>query len=271
MTCDDHGHADVVEALEELHDLEREVRIEVPRRLIGDQQRGLADDGAGDADALLLAGRKLERAAALLAEQSDLVERRAHALLDLAPRHSRDDEWQRDVVGNRSIEEQLMILEHDAQTSAELRDAARLDRRGVLVVDEYLAAGGALDERDQLQDAALAGTRVAGQKHELAGLDAKRHPGKRLAPVRVALRHLVEVDHDAPSSAVLRSADTNSDALNTPKSSVSSPTPTKRMGMPSRCAMASSTPPLAVPSSFVTTSPVTPSPLWNSAACATAF
>jgi hypothetical protein len=99
---------------------------------------------------LLFPGRELERAAALLAEESDLVERRAHALLDFAPRYSRDDERQRDVVGNRPIEEQLMILEHDAQASAELRDAARLDRRGVLVIDEYLTAGGALDERDQL-------------------------------------------------------------------------------------------------------------------------
>src|SRR3984885_5626229 len=271
VTGDHHRHADVVEALEELHDLEREVRIEITGGLIGDEQRRLADDGAGDADALLLAGRQLERQVALLAEESDLIERRAHALVDLAPGHARDDERQGDVVGDRPVEEQLVILEHDAQAPAELRGAACLDGRGVLVIDEYLTPCRALDERDQLQDAALARTGMTREKHELAGLDAKRYARERLAAGGVALVHLVEVDHDAPSSALFKSADTNSDALKTPKSSVSSPTPTKRMGMPSRCAMASTTPPLAVPSSLVTASPVTPSPLWNSAACATAF
>ena len=203
VTRDDHRHADVVEALEELHDLEREVGIEIAGRLVGDEQRRLADDGAGDADALLLAGRELERAAALLAEESHLVERRAHPLVDLAPRHARDDERQGDVVGDRPIEEQLVILEHDAEASAELRDAARLDGRGVLVIDEHLAARRALDERDQLQDAALARAGMAGEKHELARLDAKRHARERLAAVGVALVHLVEVDHAAPSSGGL--------------------------------------------------------------------
>ena len=52
---------------------------------------------------------------------------------------------------------------------------------------------------------------------------------------------------------------------------LSSPTPTKRIGIASFCAIASTTPPLAVPSSLVTTRPVTPTPLWNCSACATAF
>ena len=46
---------------------------------------GFGDDRARDADALLLAGRELERQALLLAEQAHLVESRAHALVDFAP------------------------------------------------------------------------------------------------------------------------------------------------------------------------------------------
>src|ERR1700677_1653035 len=181
VTGDHHRHNDVVEALEELHDLEREVRIEITSGLIGDEQRRLADDGAGDADALPLAGRKLEREIALLAEESDLIERRAHALVDLAPGHARDDERQSDVVGARPVEEQLVILEHDAEASAERRRAACLDRRGVLVIDEYLTTRRALDERNQLQDAALTRAGMTREKHELARLDAKRHTRERLA------------------------------------------------------------------------------------------
>ena len=147
---------------------------------------------------------------------------------------------------------------------AELRDAARLDGRGVLIVDEHLAARRALDERDQLQDAALAGAGMAGQERELARLDAERHArqaprgrwGSACRPGRSG--------SCAPRPRSRAAPRRTPTALNTPKSSVSSPTPTKRMGMPSFCAMASTTPPLAVPSSLVTTRPVTPRPLWNS-------
>ena len=62
---DHHGHADFLETLEYAHDFHAQTRIEIARGLIGDQQLRLADDGARDADALLLAHRKLERRGAL--------------------------------------------------------------------------------------------------------------------------------------------------------------------------------------------------------------
>ena len=111
-----------------------------------------------------------------------------------------------------------------------------LMRGGVLIVDEDLAAGGAFDERDQLQNAALARARMAGQEGQFAGVDLEGHAGERLAAVGVALVNLVEADHAAaPSGPDLSSAETNSGALNTPKSSLCSPTPTKRMGIFSFC------------------------------------
>src|SRR6188508_2860924 len=72
---DQHRHTDVIEALEQLHDLDRELGIEVAGRLVGDQERGLADHRAGNADPLLLTSRELDRAVVLATEQSHLVER----------------------------------------------------------------------------------------------------------------------------------------------------------------------------------------------------
>src|SRR6187401_3543341 len=71
---DQHRHADRVEALEEVHDLEREVRVEVAGRLVGDQDRRLGDHRTRDADPLLLPRRELERKRALAAQQAHLVE-----------------------------------------------------------------------------------------------------------------------------------------------------------------------------------------------------
>src|SRR3974390_832049 len=113
---------------------------------------------------------------------------------------------------------------------------------------------------------------MARQKRQRAVFDDERHAGQSLASIRIALVNLLESNHAAASrDSDFKSAETNSEALNTPKSSDCSPTPMKRMGIFSRCAIASTTPPLAVPSNLVMTNPVTPKPLLNSSACATAF
>src|SRR5712672_4546947 len=93
-----------------------------------------------------------------------------------------------------------MILKYHANASAKLGDAAGLYTCGILVVDEHLAAGGALDERDQFQDTALAGPGVARQKRQFALIDLERHAGEGLAAVGVALVDLVETDHTGVSS-----------------------------------------------------------------------
>src|SRR3981081_507581 len=50
-------YAYILKSTEQEHDLQRKVGIEVACGLVGDQQRRLADDGAGDSDTLLLSNR----------------------------------------------------------------------------------------------------------------------------------------------------------------------------------------------------------------------
>ena len=165
---DDHRHADLVEALEQFHDLERELRIEIAGGLIGNEQRRLRHHRPRDADPLLLAGREFQGERFLLAEQADLIQRRPHAFVDFALRNAGDDQRQRHIVGHRPVMQQFVILKHHADLPAKLRDAARLDARGILIVDDHLAARGPFDECDQFQDAALARPRMAGQKGQRA-------------------------------------------------------------------------------------------------------
>jgi hypothetical protein len=153
----EHRDADLVEPPEQVHDLDREIGVEVSGRLVRDQDRRLADDGARDTDALLLSGRELDRAARLAAEQSDLVERCSHALADVLFRHAGDHERQRDVVIDRTVHQQLVILEHDADLATERRDLRTLERARVLSIHNECAAARTLDQRDQLEQRALAG------------------------------------------------------------------------------------------------------------------
>ena len=137
---------DLVEAREQLHDLERQLGIEIAGRLVGDQHVGTRRHGARDADALLLARRERDRRMRLAAAKPDLIERGPHALLDLAPARARDDERQRDVVEHAAVVEQLVVLKHDAEPLPERRNLAPRDARRVLVVDEHGAARRALDQ-----------------------------------------------------------------------------------------------------------------------------
>src|SRR5687768_14251567 len=101
--CDDDCRTHLAEALEQTHDIEREIRIEISRGLIGNQQRRLTDDGARDPDPLLLAHGQLERHSALLAAQAYLIERRPHPLVDLLEWCAADDERQSDVIKHRPV------------------------------------------------------------------------------------------------------------------------------------------------------------------------
>ena len=59
---DDHRHAGrAIELTQHGHDLGRGLAVEVAGRLVGEQQVGLADEGARDRDPLLLAARQLAR------------------------------------------------------------------------------------------------------------------------------------------------------------------------------------------------------------------
>ena len=83
---------DLVEAREQLHDLERQLGVEIAGRLVRDQHVGTRCHGARDTDALLLARRQRDRRMRLAAAKADLIERGAHTLLDLAPARAGDHE-----------------------------------------------------------------------------------------------------------------------------------------------------------------------------------
>src|SRR5690348_5640795 len=70
---DDRG-ALGVEALEKLHDFAALTRVEIPGRLVGENELGLGDHGARDPNELLLAAGELSRIEVLLAHHAESVE-----------------------------------------------------------------------------------------------------------------------------------------------------------------------------------------------------
>src|ERR1700749_2842990 len=150
-----------------------------------------------------------------------------------------------------------MLLEHDTQGAAVRRQMPGFERAQVLSVDDDRAAARSLEHRDEFEHGALAGSRAPGEEYHLAAVDAEGRGAQRLASVRITFGDPIEEDHGVaptPSTSALAKAS----ASNSPKSPACSPMPMKRIGRFNLRAMASTMPPLAVPSSLVRTRPVTP-------------
>src|SRR3970040_1186624 len=151
---DQQRDADVVEALEQSHDLERQLRIQVAGRLIRDDDVGAARHGARDADALLLPRRQSNRRGAFSVEEPHPVERGAPAPPYVAPLQAADDERQRDVVEDAAIVQELVILKDDADTLPKERNSPARHACRILACDDGRAARRSLDERDELEQRA---------------------------------------------------------------------------------------------------------------------
>src|SRR5262245_56246846 len=88
-----------VDAVEELHDPDGRVGVEVPGRLVADEERRMVHHRARDRDALLLSARELLRTRAHLVRETDEVHHLRHLLADLCIRLALHAQRVADVLG----------------------------------------------------------------------------------------------------------------------------------------------------------------------------
>ncbi|MCY1447976.1 hypothetical protein D9M71_646200 [compost metagenome] len=179
--------------------------------------------GAGDADALLLAGGKVGRVELGLVRQGNTLKRHAHALGDLRLGQAVDLHRQGDVVEHAAVEQQLVVLEHDAYLAAQEGNLCVGDLRQVLAGQQQLAGGGPLHRQQQAQQGAFPGAGVAGDEEELATADAEAQFVQAYVAIGVAFADLLESNHADSRSA--KRALTKASASKVRRSSMPSPTP----------------------------------------------
>ena len=142
MGDDDDGRAGLVDPVEQLHDPDRGDRVEVARGLVGEQQRRVVDEGAGDRDALLLAAGELVGVAVELGREADEAQGLRHLLADFGAAGA--DHLQRvgDVVVDGAVGQQLEVLEDGADVAPQLRDFLLRQGADVAAGDLHRAFGG---------------------------------------------------------------------------------------------------------------------------------
>src|SRR3954464_8887995 len=157
---DDDGGAGLVDPVEQLHDPDRGDRVEVSARLVGQQQRRVVDEGAGDGDALLLATGELVGVAVELGRQADQAQGLRHLLANFGAAGADHLQGIGDVVVDRAVGQQLEVLEDGADVAPQLRDLLLRQLADVAAGDlDRALAGGELANQhlDQRRLAAAGG------------------------------------------------------------------------------------------------------------------
>ena len=211
------GHVDerdpdlLLDPLElDLH-LLAELEVEGAERLVEEEDRRPVDQGPGEGDPLRLAAGDLGRLARLKAGQLDELEHLGHAALDLGALDALPAQPERDVLEDRQVREQGVVLEDRVHVPLERRKP-----RHVLALELDQAAGRLLEPADHPERGRLAAAGRAEEAEELAVTDLEvdlvdRHLVAELLDdideTDVDLRHRVLPQHgvasDRPRSAGL--------------------------------------------------------------------
>ena len=182
------------EVAEELEDLRADGGVEVGGRLVGEEHRGPAGEGAGDRDALLLPAREVARQEAPAVDEVDRVERLLGLLARRPALHPLDVERVLDVLERGQGREEVELLEDEADRAfADRRQPARARRIDLLAVDHDPPGGRGEDAAEDRQEGRLAGARRPLEGDDLAGaqreVDAVQHRDL-LASLAEGLGHL---------------------------------------------------------------------------------
>src|SRR5712692_10451264 len=115
--CDQHHRQPflLVQALQDVHDLDGRAAVQVAGGLVGQQERRLVHQGARDGHALLLPPGELAREVMCAVGKPHALERQLRALLALFRGNSRVHRRQLDVLERRSAREQVELLENKAE------------------------------------------------------------------------------------------------------------------------------------------------------------
>jgi hypothetical protein len=171
---DDDRRSGAVDPVQQLHDPDRGLGVEVAGRLVGQQQRRVVDERARDADALLLAARQLVGEAVELQRQSGQGQDVGHLGADLLAMRAGDLERIGDVVVDRAVGQQLEVLEDDAEVAAVVRHLFAVDLAQVASSDTDRPARRLEFLEEQPHDGRFARPGLPDEEHKFAPRHGER-------------------------------------------------------------------------------------------------
>ena len=178
MGDDDRGQALIgIQLVQEVHHRGGGGGIEGAGRFIGEQQRRVPDERAGDRHALFLPAREVRRAVVDPLSQSDLVQPLLRVAQGAAARCAAIEEGQADILGGGEAGEQMEGLEHEADAAApQIRQRCVTAIADRVPVETRGAGAGAIEQADDVHQGGLAAPRGAHDGEEIPGLHREIDP-----------------------------------------------------------------------------------------------
>ena len=175
--CDhENGLAPAVHVAEQRQQLVGGAGIQRAGRLVGQQQTGLGDKGAGHGGPLLLPAGHLVGVLLQQLRDAQLLRQRAQAVAHLGVRLPRQHQRQGDVVLQRECVQQVELLKHEAQMIPAERGGVRLLHGGQIApVQPHRPGGGGIQRRQYVQQRGLAAAGLAHDGHIFALLHRELH------------------------------------------------------------------------------------------------
>ncbi len=181
------------------------VGVEVAGRLVGEDQRGVGDDRAGDRDALLLAAGELGGEVVQAVGHAHRRQRPFGAAAALGAVQAGVGERQFDVGERGGAGDEVEGLEDEAELAvAQVGELVLVEVVGVGAVDQVAPAGGDVEAAKDVHQRALAAAGAAHDRDEVAALDAQRDAAQRWhadRADRVGLADVADVDDRTESAA----------------------------------------------------------------------
>ena len=158
MRCHQHRDAQLpIEFGDESQHVGAVLGIEVSCRLIGDEQRRLVDERAGDCGALHFAAGDLLRIMRKAMRNADTLGERPCAAFGFLILHAREQAGECDVVADRERRQQVEELEDEADLLApHPRQFVVAHRRQIAILESERAARRAIHRAGDVQERRLA-------------------------------------------------------------------------------------------------------------------
>src|SRR6266516_1723916 len=179
-----------VDLAEEIHDLERQVRIEVSGRLVREHELRIVDKGTRDGHSLLLAARQLlgEGIHAML--QAHPFQHLKRLALLGGERQSKHAHHERHVLKHGEARNEPEILKHKSDSAPEGLHLRRPKRLQVAAENLQIAFARQFLAQQQPEKRRLPGPAGAGEKHELAFVDGEGKIAESVDATFVELRQM---------------------------------------------------------------------------------
>ena len=179
----DDGDALVVELLKHAHDFDARAAVEIAGRLVGEQERGLIGERAGDGHTLLLtAGKLIGRVVSAFTEADGRQRLQGPLALAFAGQALAGVEHRQfDIFQSGRAREQIKALKNKPDfLIADVGQLVAIELRNVNVVEQVTALRWAVETADDVHQRGFSRTARAHERDEFTLKNFQRHAAHRL-------------------------------------------------------------------------------------------